>query len=187
MTLGHDGAGALIEGTPLAGHWFNRTLEFAARLRREDVGPIRYTTVETVTFSPIPCWAHLSHEVYRVRIAEMVEGGRSCPSYSSISTLKDGGAGADLRPCAGALWRLLTASFERRIHVKRSVGFAVVLLLGMCHLVIADPAIKPGIDVFTTVGRGFTYYNFAKNPIPAGFFCDSSATFTGRLAPMLFT
>lgn len=66
--------------------------------------------------------------------------------------------------------------------MKRSVGFAVVLLLGMCHLVIADPAIKPGIDVFTTVGGGSTYYNFSKNPIPAGFFCDSSATFTGRVA-----
>jgi hypothetical protein len=52
----------------------------------------------------------------------------------------------------------------------------------MCHLVIADPAIKPGIDVFTTVGRGFTYYNFSKNPVPAGFFCDSSSTFTGRVA-----
>ena len=66
--------------------------------------------------------------------------------------------------------------------MKRSVGFAVVLLLGMCHLAIADPAIKPGIDVFTTVGRGFTYYDFSKNPVPAGFFCDSSSTFTGRVA-----
>ncbi len=66
--------------------------------------------------------------------------------------------------------------------MKRSVGFAVVLLLGMCHLAIADPAIKPGIDVFTTVGRGFTYYDFSKNPVPAGFFCESSSTFTGRVA-----
>lgn len=66
--------------------------------------------------------------------------------------------------------------------MKRSVAFAVVLLLGMCHLVIADSSIKPGIDVFTTVGRGFTYYNFSKNPVPAGFFCDSSTTFTGRVA-----
>lgn len=66
--------------------------------------------------------------------------------------------------------------------MKRSVGFAVVLLLGMCPLVVADPAIKPGTDVFTTVGRGFTYYNFSKNPIPAGFFCDSSTKFTGRVA-----
>jgi hypothetical protein len=66
--------------------------------------------------------------------------------------------------------------------VKRTVGFAVVLLLGMCHLAIADPVIKPGIDPFTTVGRGFTYYDFTKNPVPAGFFCDSSKTFTDRVA-----
>jgi len=66
-------AKALIEGTPLVGHWFNRTLEFAARLRGEDVGPMRYATIETVTLSPIPCWAHLSPELYRARIAELVE------------------------------------------------------------------------------------------------------------------
>ncbi len=66
-------ASALIEGTPLVGHWFNRTLEFAARLRGEDHGPMRYATVETVTLSPIPCWAHLSPKLYRARIAELVE------------------------------------------------------------------------------------------------------------------
>ena len=66
--------------------------------------------------------------------------------------------------------------------MKRSVGFAVVLLLGVCHWVVADPAIKPGIDVFTTVGGGLTYYDFSKNPVPASFFCDSSSTFTGRVA-----
>jgi hypothetical protein len=66
--------------------------------------------------------------------------------------------------------------------VKRTFGFAVGLLFGMCHLAMADPVIKPGFDAFTTVGGGFTYYNFTKNPIPAGFFCDSSSTFTGRVA-----
>jgi hypothetical protein len=66
--------------------------------------------------------------------------------------------------------------------VKRTVGFVVVILLGMCHLAMADPVIKPGIDAFTTLGAGRTYYNFTKTPIPAGFFCDSSSTFTGRVA-----
>lgn len=66
--------------------------------------------------------------------------------------------------------------------MKKSVGLAVVLLLGMSHLAVADPSIKPGIDVFSTVGGGYTYYNFAKNPIPAGFFCDSSLPFTSRVA-----
>lgn len=66
--------------------------------------------------------------------------------------------------------------------MKRSVGLAAVLLLGMSHLAIADPSIKPGIDVFRTVGGGKTSYNFAKTPIPAGFFCDSSLAFTGRVS-----
>ncbi len=66
--------------------------------------------------------------------------------------------------------------------MKKSVGFVVVLLLGTSHLSSADPSIKPGIDVFATLGGGSTYYSFSKNPIPAGFFCDSSTTFTGRVA-----
>ncbi len=66
--------------------------------------------------------------------------------------------------------------------MKRFVGFAVVLVFGMSHLASADPAIKPGIDVFTTIGGGLTHYDFSKNPIPAGFFCGSSSTFTGRVA-----
>jgi hypothetical protein len=52
----------------------------------------------------------------------------------------------------------------------------------MSHLAVADPAIKPGIDVFATVGGGNTFYDFAKNPVPAGFFCDSSPAFTDRVA-----
>jgi hypothetical protein len=70
---GVHSARALIGGTPLEGHWFDRTQEFAARLRREDIGPMRYATVETVTLSPIPCWAHLSPELYRERIAALAE------------------------------------------------------------------------------------------------------------------
>ncbi|HEX4964701.1 MAG TPA: transposase [Thermoanaerobaculia bacterium] len=66
-------AGALIDGTPLEGHWFSRTQEFAARLRGEDFGRMRYATAETVTLSPIPCWARLSPEIYRARIVSLVE------------------------------------------------------------------------------------------------------------------
>jgi hypothetical protein len=66
--------------------------------------------------------------------------------------------------------------------MKRSVGLAFALLLGMYHLVDAEPVIKPGIDIFTTVGGGKTYYDFSKKPVPAGFFCGSSSAFTGRVA-----
>lgn len=67
-------------------------------------------------------------------------------------------------------------------HVKKSAAFAVVLLLGMSHLAIAEPSVKPGIDVFRTLGGGKTFYDFAKNPIPAGFFCKSSRGFSSRIA-----
>jgi hypothetical protein len=57
----------------------------------------------------------------------------------------------------------------------------VSLLLGISPLV-ADPMIQRGIDLFTTTSNGTTYYDFAQNPIPAGFFCEKSAAFTGRVA-----
>jgi len=70
---GVHSAGALIDGKPLTGHWFDRTQEFIARLRRKDIGPMQFATAESVSFSPIPCWAHLSPELYRARIASLVE------------------------------------------------------------------------------------------------------------------
>lgn len=66
---------------------------------------------------------------------------------------------------------------------KSSVLAALVfsLLLGLSP-VAADPMIKHGIDVFTTPADGRTFYDFAQNPIPAGFFCRDSEPFTGRIA-----
>jgi hypothetical protein len=54
------------------------------------------------------------------------------------------------------------------------------LLLGLSPLA-ADPMIRRGIDVFTTHADGKTHYDFAQNPIPAGFFCNRSKAFTGRV------
>ena len=59
-------------------------------------------------------------------------------------------------------------------------ALAVVLLAGLSPLA-ADTVIHRGIDSFTTIANGKTFYNFATNPIPAGFFCKSSAPFTGRV------
>jgi len=55
-----------------------------------------------------------------------------------------------------------------------------LFLLGLSPLA-ADSTIRRGIDVFTTVGDGRTSYDFAQNPIPAGFFCEASKPFTGRV------
>lgn len=54
-------------------------------------------------------------------------------------------------------------------------------LLGLSPLA-ADSTIQRGIDIFETRGDGKTFYDFAKSPIPAGFFCKGSKPFTGRVA-----
>jgi hypothetical protein len=59
-------------------------------------------------------------------------------------------------------------------------ALAVALLAGLSPLA-ADTVIHRGIDAFTTTDNGKTFYDFSSNPIPAGFFCKSSAAFTGRM------
>ncbi len=63
---------------------------------------------------------------------------------------------------------------------NRSILAALVcsFLLGLSPLA-ADSTIQRGIDVFATMGNGRTSFDFAKNPIPAGFFCEGSKPFTG--------
>jgi hypothetical protein len=69
---GVHSAAALIDGTPLTGHWLDRTREYTARHRRMEMPP-QFATEESVLLSPIPCWAHLEPEVYRARVAALVE------------------------------------------------------------------------------------------------------------------
>ena len=64
---------ALVEGKPLRGLWFDRTQEYAARRRGEDFDRLRFATVETLQLSPLPCWEHLSEEVWRRRALGMVQ------------------------------------------------------------------------------------------------------------------
>jgi REP element-mobilizing transposase RayT len=64
---------ALLEGALLTGHWFNRSQEHAARIRGEEYGRLQYATAEAVILTPIPCWAHLSAEEYRRRVASLQE------------------------------------------------------------------------------------------------------------------
>ena len=64
----------------------------------------------------------------------------------------------------------------------------IVLLILMALLAVglpllaAETTIQRGIDVFTTRGDGTTYFDFGQNPLPAGFFCKSSAALTERVA-----
>ncbi len=66
----------------------------------------------------------------------------------------------------------------RNRRVLALLGFST--LLGLSPLA-ADPVIQRGIDIFTTKADGRTYYDFAKAPIPAGFFCAGSKAFAGRV------
>jgi REP element-mobilizing transposase RayT len=64
---------ALLEGTPIAGLWFDRTQEYAARRRGEAFAPAKYATAEILVLEPLPCWNHLPEKLQRRRAAELVE------------------------------------------------------------------------------------------------------------------
>ncbi len=70
---GVQSARALLDGEPLTGHWIDRTQEYAARRHGKRIDPRHYTTEETLTLAPLPCWKHLPAEVYRARVTGLVE------------------------------------------------------------------------------------------------------------------
>ena len=64
---------AVLEGKPIRGTWIDRTRQYRAKLRkRKGSEPESFVTEETVTLSPLPCWRHLSPEVYRDIVAGLV-------------------------------------------------------------------------------------------------------------------
>jgi hypothetical protein len=69
-------AKSILGGKPLKGLWFDRTAEFAARNRGENFGRLKYAEEEELVLSQLPCWADLTPEQYRARIAELVEETR---------------------------------------------------------------------------------------------------------------
>ncbi|HTQ78978.1 MAG TPA: transposase [Thermoanaerobaculia bacterium] len=64
---------ALLEEESLEGLWFDRTREHCARRRGITFEPLEFATPYTVQLEPLPCWAHLSAEEHRRRIAELVD------------------------------------------------------------------------------------------------------------------
>ena len=66
--------------------------------------------------------------------------------------------------------------------IVRNLGIAAALLALLCLPAFAEEdVIKKGIDIWSTPGDGFTFSNFGIEPIPAGFFCEGSAPFTGKI------
>lgn len=67
---------------------------------------------------------------------------------------------------------------------KACLSFTVLAALALLLAVPAfarDAAITNGIDLWKTPGTGGTFVDFKQTPLPAGFFCASSAPFTGRI------
>jgi hypothetical protein len=67
-------AQALSDGAPVAGRWFDRTLEGAAARRRLTTDPAAFVTLEQLRLAPLPCWRHMSSARRRVRVRELIAG-----------------------------------------------------------------------------------------------------------------
>jgi REP element-mobilizing transposase RayT len=66
-------ARALLEGTPLAGRWIDRTLEYAALRKRRPADPAAFATLEELRLVPLPCWKELAEGQRRFRVQDLVE------------------------------------------------------------------------------------------------------------------
>jgi hypothetical protein len=65
-------AHALLTGEPVEGTWYDRTLAYSLRLQRKTPEPGQVDIRQTVVLSPLPCWKHLTPEVYRARVAALI-------------------------------------------------------------------------------------------------------------------
>ena len=63
----------MLSGEPVRGTWFDRTEEHRAKLRGETFEPRRHATEEIVELSQLPCWRHLSPEMYGALVAGLVQ------------------------------------------------------------------------------------------------------------------
>ena len=69
-----------------------------------------------------------------------------------------------------------------RVRFLGIVGIAVLIACFAAPAFAADRVIQNGIDAWSTPDDGSTFVDFAKKPIPAGFFCAGSSPFTGKVA-----
>lgn len=66
--------------------------------------------------------------------------------------------------------------------MRKGIWLLAIFVLAALAPLSAAPTIQRGVDTFTTPADGNTFYDFARQPIPAGFFCQKSEPFTGRVA-----
>ncbi|HEV8581823.1 MAG TPA: hypothetical protein VGX68_22365 [Thermoanaerobaculia bacterium] len=67
--------------------------------------------------------------------------------------------------------------------MKRLSTILVIAVLALlaAPAFAAERVITNGVDLWRTPGDGSTYADFSKQSLPAGFFCQSSEPFTGRV------
>lgn len=65
--------------------------------------------------------------------------------------------------------------------MRRSAVLAGVFLLAVLTVQAQQP-VAPGFDTWQTLGAGATFYSFADDPIPRGFFCKKSEAFDKSIA-----
>jgi REP element-mobilizing transposase RayT len=64
---------ALVEGGSLEGLWWDRTREYAARVRGESFHRLQYATRERIDLEPLPCWGDLSAGEPARRVGAVIE------------------------------------------------------------------------------------------------------------------
>ena len=69
---GVHSARALVHGESLEGFWFNRTKEWAARNRGQEVGTYDFATRYLVGFAPLPACQDLTAEEYQDKVAALI-------------------------------------------------------------------------------------------------------------------
>jgi hypothetical protein len=67
-----------------------------------------------------------------------------------------------------------------KVVLRSAVGAALILAVISGSPLFAGDVVHKGVDLWMTVA-GFAQTSFADQPIPAGFFCENSQAFTGKV------
>ncbi len=62
----------LVHGEPLEGVWFNRSKEWAARIRHQEYGTYDFATRYSIRLAQLPAFRHLTPEEYQDKVAGLI-------------------------------------------------------------------------------------------------------------------
>jgi REP element-mobilizing transposase RayT len=63
---------ALFEGATIQGTWFDRSSEYRARRKGVECSPRDFASIESVTLTPIPCWASWPEDRRRKAVGDLL-------------------------------------------------------------------------------------------------------------------